>query len=371
MPTILHVVGARPNFMKAAPVFFAFRHHPSVRQVLVHTGQHYDRKMSDVFFDELGLPEPDHNLGVGSGSHAVQSAEIMIRFEQVVLKEKPDIVVVYGDVNSTIAAAMVAAKLGICVAHVEAGLRSRDLSMPEEINRILTDRITDWFFTPSSDGDDNLRAEGVPADRIFMVGNCMIDTLVRLLEKAKLPAIPGLAERYALVTLHRPSNVDEPVMLARIMESLEKISADLQVVFPIHPRTRQRLASTRWTNPDSSGRLLLCEPLGYLDFLGLQRGAKVVLTDSGGIQEETTFLRVPCLTLRENTERPVTCEIGTNQLIGRDMERAQREVERILRGEARRGEIPPLWDGKSGERIAGVLVEKLAGLKPLDWDKRL
>ena len=360
MSTILHVVGARPNFMKAAPVYFAFRHHPSVRQVLVHTGQHYDRKMSDVFFDELGLPEPDHNLGVGSGSHAVQTAEIMVRFEQVVLAEKPDIVIVYGDVNSTIAAALVAAKLGIRVAHVEAGLRSRDLTMPEEINRILTDRITDWFFTPSSDGDENLRAEAVPADRIFMVGNCMIDTLVRLLEKAKRPALVGLAERYALVTLHRPSNVDEPVMLAKIMEALEKISADLQVVFPIHPRTRQRLTDTRWASPDGSGRLLLCEPLGYLDFLGLQRHAQVVLTDSGGIQEETTYLRVPCLTLRENTERPVTCDIGTNQLIGRDMNRAQQEVGRILRGEVWRGEIPPLWDGKSGERIAQILVGKLA-----------
>jgi len=362
MPTILHVVGARPNFMKAAPVYFAFRHHPSVRQVLVHTGQHYDRKMSDVFFDELGLPEPDHNLGVGSGSHAVQTAEIMVRFEKVVLAEKPDVVIVYGDVNSTIAAALVAAKLGIRVAHVEAGLRSRDLTMPEEINRILTDRITDWFFTPSSDGDDNLRAEAVTPDRVFMVGNCMIDTLVRLLDKAKRPALAGLAERYALVTLHRPSNVDEPVMLAKIMEAMDKISADLQVVFPIHPRTRQRLAGTRWAIPDSSGRLLLCEPLGYLDFLGLQRHAQVVLTDSGGIQEETTYLRVPCLTLRENTERPVTCEIGTNQLIGRDMDRAHQEVGRVLRGETRRGEIPPLWDGKSGERIAQIIVDKLAGL---------
>ncbi len=365
MPTILHVVGARPNFMKAAPVYFAFRGHPSVRQVLVHTGQHYDRKMSDVFFDELGLPEPDHNLGVGSGSHAVQTAEIMVRFEQVVLKEKPDVVIVYGDVNSTIAAAMVAAKLGIRVAHVEAGLRSRDLTMPEEINRILTDRITDWFFTPSADGDDNLRAEGVAADRIFMVGNCMIDTLVRLLDRAQRPALAGLAKDYALVTLHRPSNVDEPVMLTKIMETLEKISVDLQVVFPIHPRTRQRLGGTRWGNPDVWGRLLLCEPLGYLDFLGLQRHAQVVLTDSGGIQEETTYLRVPCLTLRENTERPVTCEIGTNQLIGRDMDRAQHEVGRILRGEARRGEVPPLWDGKSGERIAQILVEKLAVPTPV------
>ena len=359
MPTLLHVVGARPNFMKAAPVYFALRDKPQVRQVLVHTGQHYDRKMSDVFFDELGLPEPDHNLGVGSGSHAVQTADIMVRFEQVVLKEKPDVVIVYGDVNSTIAAAMVAAKLGIKVAHVEAGLRSRDLTMPEEINRILTDRISDWFFTPSSDGDENLLAEGVPSERIFMVGNCMIDTLVRLLDRAQRPTLKGLAKEYALVTLHRPSNVDEPVMLGKIMETLEKISEDLQVVFPIHPRTRQRLAGTRWTAPDVWGRLLLCEPLGYLDFLGLQRHAQLVLTDSGGIQEETTYLRIPCLTLRENTERPVTCEIGTNQLVGRDMARVEREVERIVRGEARRGVVPPLWDGRSGERIALVLLEKL------------
>ena len=360
MPIILHVVGARPNFMKAAPVFFALRAHPHLRQVLVHTGQHYDRKMSDVFFDELGLPEPDFCLEVGSGSHAIQTAEIMMRFEKVVLAEKPDVVVVYGDVNSTIATALVAAKLGIRIAHIEAGLRSHDCTMPEEINRILTDRITDWFFTPSHDGDDNLRAEGVPAERIFMVGNCMIDTLVRLLVHARSPALAGLEGKFALVTLHRPSNVDDSEMLVRIMEMLERISARMQVVFPIHPRTRQRLSGTRWAQSGPTSRLMLCEPLGYLEFLWLQQHAAVVLTDSGGIQEETTFLRVPCLTLRENTERPITCEIGTNQLMGRDVDRVEREVNRIVRGEVRRGEVPALWDGHAGERIARIIVEKLS-----------
>lgn len=359
MPTILHVVGARPNFMKAAPVLFALRAYPQVRQVLVHTGQHYDRKMSDVFFDELGLPKPDLNLEVGSGSHAVQTAEVMMRFEKVALAEKPDVVVVYGDVNSTIAAALVSAKLGIRVAHVEAGLRSRDFTMPEEINRILTDRITEWFFTPSRDADDNLRAEGVPVDRIFMVGNCMIDTLARLLEHARRPALADLEGKFALVTLHRPSNVDDPAMLVRIMETLERLAVGIKVVFPIHPRTRQRLSETRWTQSDPKGRLMLCGPLGYLEFLWLQQHATAVLTDSGGIQEETTFLRVPCLTLRDNTERPITCEIGTNQLVARDMERVEREIGRILRGEMRPSEVPPLWDGLAGERVARILVGKL------------
>jgi UDP-N-acetylglucosamine 2-epimerase (non-hydrolysing) len=360
---IVHVVGARPNFMKAAPVYFALRGLPQVRQLLVHTGQHYDRRMSDVFFEELGMPEPDFNLAVGSGSHAAQTAEIMMRFEKVLLAEKPNTVVVYGDVNSTIAAALVAAKLGIKVAHVEAGLRSRDLTMPEEINRILTDRISNFLFTPSADGDDNLRAEGVPGDRIFMVGNCMIDTLVRLLAKARRPDTPQLAERYALVTLHRPANVDEPEMLEHILATLSDISRDLQVLFPIHPRTRARLQGTHWET-ELAGRdgsaMLFTEPLGYLEFLWLQQHAAVVLTDSGGIQEETTYLRTPCITLRENTERPITYEIGTNVLCGRDMDSVRREVARIVRGEKRQSFIPPLWDGRAGERVAKILVEQLS-----------
>jgi UDP-N-acetylglucosamine 2-epimerase (non-hydrolysing) len=359
----IHIVGARPNFMKAAPVYFALRAFSQVRQVLVHTGQHYDRRMSDVFFEELGMPEPDYNLAVGSGSHAAQTAEIMVRFEKVVLAEKPDAVVLYGDVNSTIAAALVAAKLGIKVAHVEAGLRSRDMTMPEEINRILTDRISNFLLTPSRDGNDNLRAEGVPDDRIFLVGNCMIDTLVRLLAKARRPDTPQLAERYALVTLHRPSNVDEPEMLERILATLSDISRDLQVLFPIHPRTRARLQGTRW-EAQLAGRngsaMLFTEPLGYLEFLWLQQHAAVVLTDSGGIQEETTYLQIPCITLRENTERPITCEIGTNVICGRDMDSVRREVARIIRGEKRRGTVPPLWDGHAGERVAKVLVEQLS-----------
>jgi UDP-N-acetylglucosamine 2-epimerase (non-hydrolysing) len=318
--------------------------------------------MSDVFFEELGMPEPDFNLAVGSGSHAAQTAEIMVRCEKVLLAQKPNAVVVYGDVNSTVAAALVAAKLGIKVAHVEAGLRSRDLTMPEEINRILTDRITDFLFTPSADGDDNLRAEGVPGDRIFLVGNCMIDTLVRLLAKARRPDMPQLAERYALVTLHRPSNVDEPEMLERILATLSDISRDLQVIFPIHPRTRQKLESISAFSFQLSAfpHLQLLEPLGYLEFLWLQQHAAVVLTDSGGIQEETTYLQIPCLTLRENTERPITCEIGTNVLCGRDMDSVRSELARIVRGEKRQGSVPPLWDGRAGERVAKILVEQLS-----------
>jgi UDP-N-acetylglucosamine 2-epimerase (non-hydrolysing) len=363
---LIHVVGARPNFMKVAPVHRAIGHSPRVQQLLVHTGQHYDINMSDLIFQQLGLPAPDSNLGVGSGSHAVQTAKILTRFEEVVLKEKPDLVLVYGDVNSTVAAALVSAKLGIRVGHVEAGLRSFDRTMPEEINRLMTDQIADLLFTPSLDGDENLLREGVAREKIHFVGNVMIDTLVRLLPMALerwqngFFALDGLTVdqgRYALVTLHRPSNVDDPAVLKEIMEALVDISRVVPVIFPIHPRTRQCLTDLNLLNPESAfDNLKFLNPIGYLDFLALQRHASLVITDSGGIQEETTYLNVPCLTVRENTERPVTVSLGTNRLVGRDMDRLRSETRRILRGENRKGQVPPLWDGHAAERIATVIA---------------
>jgi UDP-N-acetylglucosamine 2-epimerase (non-hydrolysing) len=356
---ILHVVGARPNFMKAAPVLRALAALPGSRQTLVHTGQHYDANMSGVFFEQLGMPQPDINLEVGSGSHSKQTAEVMTRFEPVVLERKPDLVLVYGDVNSTVAAALVCAKLLVPVGHVEAGLRSRDRTMPEEINRLVTDQLADLLFTPSYDGDENLLREGVPQAKIHRVGNVMIDTLVRLLPAAEQlwPALRsrlGLEAKYTLVTLHRPSNVDDPASLQKIMTALRDMANRLTVIFPVHPRTRQRLGSLKLDAPHPA--LSFAEPLGYLDFLALQKHATLVVTDSGGVQEETTFLGVPCLTLRENTERPITIEQGTNQLIGQDMALLGREVERILREGARPGRIPELWDGQASERIAGAIA---------------
>lgn len=348
---ILHVVGARPNFMKAAPVLRALGNLEGTRQTLVHTGQHYDANMSDVFFSQLEMPEPDVNLGVGSGSHARQTADVMTRFEPVVLERRPDLVLVYGDVNSTVAAALVAAKLGIRVGHVEAGLRSFDWTMPEEINRVITDRLADLLFTPSEDADANLEREGVPPRKIHRVGNVMIDSLVRLLPAAAKVPRNGFPDRYALVTLHRPSNVDDNENLKNILQSLVDISESLDVVFPVHPRTRQRIAQFG----RSTGKLHLSEPLPYVEFLALQSRAAVVITDSGGIQEETTFLGVPCLTLRSNTERPVTVNLGTNVIVGRDREKLQSELNKVVSGHAKKGEIPPLWDGKAGERIAAAL----------------
>jgi UDP-N-acetylglucosamine 2-epimerase (non-hydrolysing) len=351
----LHVVGARPNFMKAAPVVAALAAR-GVQQTLVHTGQHYDARMSDIFFKELGLPEPDVNLEVGSGSHAVQTAQIMQRFEPVMLERNPDWVLVYGDVNSTVAAALVCAKLWIRVAHVEAGLRSGDRSMPEEINRLLTDQLADLLFTPSVDGDENLLREGIAAQKIKQVGNVMIDTLVRLLPRAEAGWPPLQMElapgRFALVTLHRPSNVDDPQQLASLLEALGRINPDVRVLFPIHPRTRQSIQSNGLDVPKT---VRLMEPMGYLDFLSLQSHAAVVVTDSGGIQEETTYLGVPCLTLRDSTERPVTVTLGTNILIGHDLDLLHAELERIFNGHAKQGQCPPLWDGHASERIAEEL----------------
>jgi UDP-N-acetylglucosamine 2-epimerase (non-hydrolysing) len=355
---VLHVVGARPNFMKAAPTMHALARQSSVQQILVHTGQHYDVNMSDVFFQQLEMPQPDVNLAVGSDTHARQTAEIMSRFEPVLLEQKPDLVLVYGDVNSTVAVALVCSKLGVRVGHVEAGLRSFDRTMPEEINRLLTDQISDLLFTPSADGNENLAREGVDASKVHLVGNVMIDTLLRLLPRCSAP-VGDVPERYALVTLHRPANVDDLPWLSEMLHTLVDLSGDLGIIFPVHPRTRQRLHQIG-IKALANGRLRLLEPAPYLEFLSLQRRATVVITDSGGIQEETTFLGVPCLTVRENTERPITITRGTNVLVGRDSARLRREVCRILQGERKSGEVPPLWDGHAAERITKVITAQLA-----------
>jgi UDP-N-acetylglucosamine 2-epimerase (non-hydrolysing) len=354
---ILHIVGARPNFMKAAPVMTALSRHHSISQVLIHTGQHYDKNMSEVFFDQLDIPEPDINLEVGSGSHARQTAQIMMRLEEILQVHKPDLVLVYGDVNSTVAAALVCAKSQISVGHVEAGLRSFDRTMPEEINRLLTDQIAELLFTPSLDGNENLLLEGVPREKIHLVGNVMIDMIVRLLPQAEKQENKRARKRgnYGLVTLHRPSNVDDPGMLTKITEALEQISKDLPIIFPIHPRTRMRMADYG-LRISKNGNFHLIDPVGYLEFLSLQKDATAVITDSGGIQEETTFLGVPCLTVRKNTERPLTVTIGTNIVIGQDMVQLKTEVYRILDGKTKKGSVPPLWDGKAGDRIAEVIA---------------
>lgn len=360
---ILHVVGARPNFMKAAPVLRALAAYPQVRQTLVHTGQHYDSAMSEVFFRQLEIPEPDFNLGIGSGSHAEQVARVMLAFEPILLESKPKLVLVYGDVNSTIAAALVCAKLGVRVGHVEAGLRSRDRTMPEEINRLLTDQLSDLLFTPSADGDENLLREGVAPSKIHLVGNVMIDTLVRLLPRAEKEFPPAVPSPYALITLHRPSNVDDLPWLAELLATLVELSAELAVVFPVHPRTRKALNTL--AAGETSARLNLLDPLPYLEFLGLQRHAAVVITDSGGIQEEATFLGVPCLTVRENTERPITITHGTNQLIGRDLQKLRSAVTEILQqkthSRCKGARVVPLWDGRAGERIARIIARDANG----------
>jgi UDP-N-acetylglucosamine 2-epimerase (non-hydrolysing) len=348
---ILHVVGARPNLMKVAPVLSALKQYSKIKQTLIHTGQHYDTNMSDVFFQQLEIPAPDVNLGVGSGSHARQTAEIMIRFEPIVLERKPDLVLVYGDVNSTVAAALVCSKLLIQVGHVEAGLRSFDRAMPEEINRLLTDQLANFLFTPSEDGDKNLEREGIAGSMVHRVGNVMIDSLVRLLPVAANKKLKGLPDRYVLVTLHRPANVDDDHTLKIILGYLLELNRQLKVVFPVHPRTRQRIADF---GIDVS-KLDLLEPLPYIEFLALQRHATAVVTDSGGIQEETTYLKVPCLTLRNNTERPVTVTMGTNILVGQDGAKLRSELTKVLEGKQKQGTVPPLWDGLAGQRIAEIL----------------
>lgn len=341
--------------MKIAPVMEALARR-GVDQQLVHTGQHYDVSMSDVFFTDLGMPKPDIFLGVGSGSHAEQTAKVMMGFERIVEQQRPDVIVVVGDVNSTLACALVAAKMHVPCAHVEAGLRSFDMRMPEEINRVLTDRIASHLLTPSEDADQNLLREGAPRERIHLVGNVLIDSLLSHLDRAKgqrpWERLGVRPKGYALMTLHRPSNVDDPAMLRRLLGAVEQVQRRIPVVFPVHPRTRKKLEALGVATPKG---LHLTEPLGYLDFLGLAAEAKFILTDSGGLQEEATILQVPCLTLRENTERPITVTEGTNTIVGTDPGRIVAEASAILDGGGKAGRIPRLWDGKAAERIADAL----------------
>ncbi len=360
---IFLIAAARPNFMKVAPLWRAMADRPALRPLLIHTGQHYDHNMSDVFFEDLGLPTPHVHLGVGGGSHAQQTAGVMVKFEELCLAERPDLVVVVGDVNATMATSITAAKLHIPVAHVEAGLRSRDMTMPEEINRLLTDSIADLLFTPSPDGDANLLAEGVAPARIRLVGNIMIDSLVRSVERARTFDTCGriglVSGEFGVVTLHRPANVDDPETLARILDVL--VGMKLPLVFPVHPRTR---AVMRQHDLDArcglTGSLvILADPLGYYEFMNLVVNAKLVLTDSGGIQEETTWLGIPCLTLRPNTERPITVTEGTNELVTLDSMAARAAV--ILDGRWKKGRVPDLWDGATAPRIVSALEEFLAG----------
>jgi len=351
--------------MKVAPLHKALRTYgDSIRHLIVHTGQHYDEAMSKVFFDDLELPHPDVYLGVGSGSHAEQTAKVMVGFEKVLLEEKPDLVVVVGDVNSTVAASLVSAKMGIRVAHIEAGLRSFDRTMPEEINRMMTDVISDFLFVSEPSGVRNLRREGIEENKVFFVGNVMIDSLVYYREKAKSTQAMkryGLKEKqFTLVTLHRPSNVDTAEGLSDILTIFERISSRSTIVFPVHPRTSKMIANHGLSaRAEAIPHLKLTEPIGYLDFLCLLENAQLVLTDSGGIQEETTYLGVPCLTMRENTERPITCELGTNELCGRDVEKIVQKSLAVVDGNKKQGSIPDLWDGKAAERIASIVASKI------------
>ncbi len=370
-PSVLCVVGARPNFMKIAPVIAALRAAPfNLRVRLLHTGQHYDVAMNERFFEQLGIPNPDINLEVGSLSHAAQTAEIMRRFEPVLDQEQPAALVVVGDVNSTIACALVAAKKGVRVAHVEAGLRSYDRGMPEEVNRVLTDQLSDWLFTTEREARDNLVREGIAEDKIHFVGNVMIDTLLGHRDRA-VPAARTLAAAadpalfldaphgFGVLTLHRPSNVDDPAVLKRLLLSAQKISAELPLVFPAHPRTLGRIQAAGLHDILESPRILCLPPLGYLEMLGLMSAARLVLTDSGGMQEETTALGVPCITLRENTERPITVTQGTNTVVGTDSALIEKTVAAVLSGGGKAGRVPELWDGQAARRIAAILHASL------------
>jgi UDP-N-acetylglucosamine 2-epimerase (non-hydrolysing) len=358
---ILVICGARPNFMKIAPIMWDIRRRGGIDSFLVHTGQHYDAKMSELFFEQLRIPRPDIDLGVGSGSHAVQTAEVMKRIEPVIIEQKPDLLLVVGDVNSTIACALAAVKLGVPVAHVEAGLRSFDRTMPEEINRILTDAISRWLFVSERSGIENLKREGVPDDRIFFVGNVMIDTLLatrELAERSKVLDEMHLAPgRFAVLTLHRPSNVDHPEVLDGILGALQGLTNSMPIVFPVHPRTRKAL-SGRATG--TAANLRLVDPLGYLEFMKLVGNARVVLTDSGGIQEETTVLGVPCITLRSNTERPATVTDGTNVLVGSDPQKIAAAWRQALTA-TKSAKVPELWDGRAAGRILDVLCGNAIG----------
>jgi UDP-N-acetylglucosamine 2-epimerase (non-hydrolysing) len=358
---ILAVVGARPNFMKIAPLLRELRARGRFETTLVHTGQHYDAAMSADFFRDLGIPEPDVNLAIGAGSHAEQTAQVLVGIENLLVEQRPDALLLVGDVNSTVAASLAAAKLLVPIAHVEAGLRSGDRTMPEEINRLVTDTLSTWCFTTEAAGDLNLQREGVDAEKIHRVGNVMIDTLRANAEKAsKRDTLERLGlepDAYALLTLHRPSNVDDATKLAALFEALEEIHRELPVIFPVHPRTSAAIESLLG---DRKPALRLLEPLGYLDFLRLMSRARVVLTDSGGIQEETTALGVPCLTLRDNTERPITVEEGSNILVGSDADALRRAARAVLDGKIKQGRVPKLWDGHASARIADVLERDLS-----------
>jgi len=366
---VMCIVGARPNFMKIAPLMRAFAASPTIEAVLVHTGQHYDRAMKAAFFDQLAIPEPDVDLGVGSASHAVQTAEIMLRFEPILDERRPDALLVVGDVNSTIACALVAAKKGVPVVHVEAGLRSYDRTMPEEVNRVLTDQLSSLLFTTERLAQKNLELEGIEANRIRFVGNVMIDTLLAhrarassardVLRRVGIPEERIPSGKFALVTLHRPSNVDDPETLGRLVDTLADLSVELPLVFPLHPRTRGRLEQGGLLQRAEQVMVLL-PPLDYLDMLGLMLEARLVLTDSGGIQEETTALGVPCLTLRDNTERPITVEQGTNTVVGSDRKRILEAARDVLQSGGKAGRIPELWDGHAAERIAAELSNWLS-----------
>jgi len=360
---LINVVGARPNFMKIAPLMAAYERYKCIEALLVHTGQHYDYQMSKLFFDQLDIPAPDIDLDVGSGSQATQTAEIMRTFEPVVLRCAPDAVLVVGDVNSTIACGLVAVKLGVKLVHVEAGLRSFDRTMPEEINRVLTDAISDLLFCTETSAVENLRSEGIAEEKVFLVGNVMIDTLLKnqvhsdtstILEDLDLAA-----HNYTVLTLHRPSNVDGEQSFGRILDAIEVIQQDRPVVFPVHPRTRQNLTCPSLKRRiDGMANLRVTDPAGYLDFLKLMSNAKVVLTDSGGVQEETTILNVPCLTLRDSTERPVTTELGTNRVVGTDPQRIIAAYQEVITERFRQCEGPPLWDGDAATRIVKILIER-------------
>lgn len=363
MKKIISVVGARPNFMKVAPLHKAFnRFNGTVEHLICHTGQHYDEKMSKVFFNDLDLPKPDFYLGVGSGSHAEQTARVMIEFEKVLLQEKPDLVIVVGDVNSTIACSLVASKLHIKVAHVEAGLRSFDRDMPEEINRLLTDAISDFLFVTEKSGLENLMREGVSESKVFFTGNVMIDSLINYLPKADESDAHECYNlekgRYILVTLHRPSNVDSKDYLEKLIHLLNTVSEKRKLIFPIHPRTKNNMQKFGLENL-LSPNVILTEPIGYIDFLSLTKDAELIITDSGGIQEESTYLGVQCITVRDNTERPVTVEVGTNQLIGTDLEKVEKAALAILEGTYKHGNIPELWDGRAAERITEILINRI------------
>lgn len=360
---VILVAGARPNFMKVAPILEKMKARPEWFQPLfVHTGQHYDDNMSKSFLEDLGMSEPDAYLGVGSSSHAVQTAKVMIEFEKIIEREKPDLVLVVGDVNSTLACAVVSAKQCVAVAHVEAGLRSRDRTMPEEINRILTDQLSDILFTTCAEANVNLEREGIARDKIRFVGNIMIESLIRHREKIDESPVLGRmglqSGQYALLTLHRPSNVDRMESFKTIFSTLKEISVQIPIVFPVHPRTRTRIQEFDLADASAlDHRLLLTEPLEYFDFLSLEKNARFVMTDSGGVQEETTFYQVPCLTIRDNTERPITVTDGTNMLVGVDAKKLLAESRVILSGNRKKGSIPPLWDENVSERIIQILAK--------------